>query len=323
MGLTKDGAFFYRTPGSFMKVYTAVLDPETGNVAGAPMKEPLPHEGHNRWPSWSYDGKRLAYTSARPTIVGPFQPGRARDWIISVYSAETGKVQEFPHETVFAGPLWSGDGRHLYVRALTSGGGVFRMDAQSGEVAPLYGQGAGVLRNFDVSADGKEMVYGRRIEKTFRVVRRDPGTGEEKELDQSLFYLCALALSPDGSRLAWIMQTDKQTKVLKVMPFPDGTAKEIRRLNETGGSSEIAWSPDGRFIYYSDRPPEGGADWRLWRIPAEGGIPQDVGLGVSDFEGLSVHPDGLRITFSTGQLDREPSQVWIMENFLPAAKEKK
>jgi len=318
MRLTRGGAFYYQTPASFMDVYTASLDPETGTVAGPPKKEPLPYEGHNRWPDWSPDGRLLAYVSVRPTIVGPFAPGRNREWIVSIYSADTGKVREFPHDRVFLSPQWSPDGRHLYLLASNmSGRGVYRMDVESGEVAPFLGAGENqVVRYFQVSADGKWMVYGRRS----GILRRDAITGDEKELDRSAVSLGNLVLSPDGSHLAYALQIDEKTKVLKVTQFPDGTPKEIQRLTETDGPTEIAWSRDGRFIYYSDCPPAGGNDWHLWRVPAEGGTPQDVGLGVRDFERLGVHPDGRRITFAAATINPERSQVWVMENFLPARK---
>ena len=35
---------------------------------------------------------------------------------------------------------------------------------------------------------------------------------------------------------------------------------------------------------------------------------------------LSVHPDGLRITYSAISENPEPAQVWVMENFLPKDK---
>ena len=316
LGLTKAGSFYYRTPSSLMDVYTVSLDPQTGNVAGSPRKEPLPFEGHNRMPDWSPDGKRLAYVSARPTIVGPFPPGRAREWIVCVYSADTGTVREFRDERVFLEPRWSPDGHHLYVLATPLDGlGVYRMDVESGEVTPVPGAGVTeMVRYFQVSADGKWIVR-----KGSRILRRDARTGEEKELDRSAISLGNLALSPDGGHLAWILKTDEKTQALKVMQLPDGTPREIQRLTDSGGY--LTWSPDGRFIYYSDRLPAGGSDWHLWRVPAEGGNAQDLGLASrSHLERLSVHPDGSRITFSGDTLNPERSQVWVMENFLPALK---
>jgi Tol biopolymer transport system component len=37
----------------------------------------------------------------------------------------------------------------------------------------------------------------------------------------------------------------------------------------------------------------------------------------------SLHPDGQRIAFSSTGTNPEQSQVWVMENFLPADKTKK
>jgi Tol biopolymer transport system component len=82
---------------------------------------------------------------------------------------------------------------------------------------------------------------------------------------------------------------------------------------------DLAWSPDGRFIYYFDRAP-GAGEWRLLRVAAEGGEAQDLGLTSRYFEQISIHPDGSRITYSGPPTTSEPSRVWVMENFLPATK---
>ncbi|MBP1779632.1 MAG: hypothetical protein H6Q86_5643, partial [candidate division NC10 bacterium] len=58
----------------------------------------------------------------------------------------------------------------------------------------------------------------------------------------------------------------------------------------------------------------------LWRVSAEGGEPQELGLGMANFENLSAHPDGVRLAFSSlGPTMKLPS-VWVMENFLPLAR---
>jgi Tol biopolymer transport system component len=312
MRLTKGGAFYYETPASFMDVYTVSLDPNTGNVTGPSKKEPLTYQGHNRWPDWSPDGRHLAYVSVRPTIVGPFFPGRARESLVCIYSADTGRVREYPGVRA-SSTRWSQDGRYLYVTASNvGGGGIHRINFESGEVMPflLKANGGGV----QVSADGQWVVYCRDR----RIQRRNVRSGEEKELDGPDVYPVHLALSTDGGRLAWVLKSDEKTWVLKVMAFPDGTPREIQRLRDP--YSRIGWSPDGRFIYYSDVPPAGGSNYHLWRVPADGGPAQELGFRAPSLEHLSVHPDGSRITFSTETLNPEPPQLWVMENFLPPAK---
>jgi hypothetical protein len=64
------------------------------------------------------------------------------------------------------------------------------------------------------------------------------------------------------------------------------------------------------------------APW-VWRIPEEGGTALDLGATNDYLEQLSVRPHGSRITFSTETLNPEPSQLWVMENFLPPLKNAK
>ena len=311
MRLTRGGAFYYETPASFIDVYTASLDPKTGALAGPPNKEPLPWEGHNRWPAWSPDGRRLAYVSMRPLVVGPYAPGAARAFLVCVYSAETGRVREYPSLRANI-PRWSPDGRYLYVTGSNrTRGGLDRIDVETGEVTPVLQEGS----LGQVSADGRLLVFCRQ---GGRLLVRNLQNGQEKELDGPGVWPFDVAISRDGSQLAWIVRSDDKKRILKVMPFPDGTPKEIHQLG--GPDQGIAWSPDGRFIYYSDLPAAGGKTWHLWRVPADGGTAQDLGSAANFHEHLSVHPDGSRITFSTETLNPEPAQLWVMENFLPARK---
>jgi Tol biopolymer transport system component len=63
--------------------------------------------------------------------------------------------------------------------------------------------------------------------------------------------------------------------------------------------------------------------WDLYRISADGGEAQKIDLTMIGFRHLSVHPDGQHLAFSSVGASAEPSQVWVMENFLPADKVKK
>jgi Tol biopolymer transport system component len=194
------------------------------------------------------------------------------------------------------------------------------MDVQSGEVTPFLDAERGeAVFSLRVSADQKWIVYSLDGKTVDRLMRRDAKSGQEKELDRGL-DLGTVALSPDGSHLAWVLMPDEKTRVLKVMELPDGTPREIQKLTMIDHwNFDIGWSPDGRFIYYYDRTTE-PREWRLRRVAVEGGGSQDLGLAQRYFESISVHPDGSRISFGAPPTTSEPSGVWVMENFLPAAK---
>ncbi len=82
----------------------------------------------------------------------------------------------------------------------------------------------------------------------------------------------------------------------------------------------LAWTPDGHHLLFgkprqTDSPQEQTIE--LWRIPAEGGEPQRLGLAMENLRDVTVHPDGRRIAFSAG---KEGAEVWVLENFLPKPK---
>ena len=115
-----------------------------------------------------------------------------------------------------------------------------------------------------------------------------------------------------------ILRTEENKRTLVAMDFPDGSPKEILSFNFTGRHYiDLAWSPDGRFIYFS-KGPDTGYEWSLYRVPRQGGDAQDLGLKMRRFQSLSVNPDGRRITFASIPPDGEFPQIWVMENFLPA-----
>ena len=78
--------------------------------------------------------------------------------------------------------------------------------------------------------------------------------------------------------------------------------------------------PDSRHIMYARSVSGEKRKFELWRISAEGGEPQNLGLvmeGLSPY-GLSVHPDGRRIAFTAGTERR--AEVWVLKDFLPVRK---
>ena len=99
------------------------------------------------------------------------------------------------------------------------------------------------------------------------------------------------------------------------MPAAGGEPRELYRFEKIGYEGHsITWTADGKYILFEG---EGPRYRELFRISADGGEPQKLGLEMNRFFNLSVHPDGRHIAFSSSGSNAIPDEVWVMENFLP------
>ena len=319
MGFTRAGSLYYGLSAASTDVFTATIDPATGELLDAPTKAIRRFEGFNHSPAWSPDGKSLAYVSMRPS------PGSARRrGVLVIRSVETGEERELHPEASLANTdlppnlRWSPDGR-----SILSGRDLQLINVQTGDVTSIVQFDLAdriVVKDAEWSHDGKTIFYIRVVQSSGQwphsIVAHDLKTGKEKELykgDRDITWP-GLAISPDGQRLVFAGEG-----VLKVMPTSGGKPRVFHRLQDTekfapnAVGSGLAWTADGRYVLFGihrldqPEPPE-----ELWRVPAEGGEPQKL-LEMDRLSDISVHPDGRRIAFTGGSTQME---VWAMENFL-------
>ena len=327
MGFTRNGSFYYGVARGTSDVYVATLDPATGKLLAPPKKISQRFVGGNKGPDWSPDGQYLAYVSERGTF-----PGLSSSWVLVIRSVETGKERELPLKmTNFMAlqPRWSPDGRFLLAAGKDHKGreGLYRINAQTGEVTPIV-PGAST-KSGAWHPDGKTIFYPLYDPTSdfWRILVRDLEAGQEKEVHQlsrevvptGNAYFRKFVLSRDGRQLAFC-----RSNVLKVMPATGGEPLELLRLQpqqlqEGIQIMSLAWMPDGRHLLFTKgRYPK----LEMWRISAEGGEPQKLGLAMDSLGlfGLSVHPDGRRVAFHATIGDKFTAEVWVMENFLPELK---
>ena len=325
MGVTREGAFYYSVRSGMSDVYLASLDAKTGAVLSPPA--PLtPHfVGWNRSPDWSADGKFVAYVSQRE--IPPRSVGGMGGTIV-VRSIAGGEEREITPRLTTMGRLvrWSPDGRFFLVHGSDVKGrvGFFKLNAETGEAILAVREDApGYLQFQAWSPDSKSIYYLRTTpEASNRLRVHILETGEDREVFGRTIN--NLAVSPDGRQVV-VRFSDEQASVLAIVPASGGQAKELIRVRKPEALppwSGLAWTPDGKQILFSKVAQMRGDSevagvYELWRVPAQGGEPQRIGIAMDGLRDLRVHPDGQRIVFAAGQNKHE---VWVMENFLPVQK---
>ena len=329
LGFTQKGSYYYLRFAAKTDLYIATFDPATGKVQ-VPTTLVRQVSGYNISPDWSRDGRYLAYASHLRGLFGGLYWSAL--WIRSV---ETGTEREIPLSIANHGlfqPRWSPDGRSFLLDGVNGGHGTHQINVETGETTTIRTVADGDDYGWSCwSSAGKAVFYRHGL----RILARDLQTNHEKELYRGppAARTAYLAVSRDGQRLAFV-SSDRQTGIttLKVIPTTGGEARELFAVQRPEALAALDWAPDGRQLLFA----RGSSAWdpadaaqgakrkfELWRISAEGGQPQPVGLAMEgvNLYGLRIHPDGHRIAFTTGRFRVENAyEVWVVDNFLPPTK---
>ena len=317
LGFTRAGAFYYGVSNVARDVHIAEWDPASGSLVTPLQPVSRRWSGVSRNPDWSPDGKALAYVRS-PTMYDSF---------IVIRSTSTGEERELQvgKMRIGLGLRWAPDGKAVVVPAFESGKGwdLMRVDVQSGQATSLLPLGrSGNLPRFDLSPDGKTLFYVKYPPAPStsqpQLLARDLQSARETEIIQKA-GLNWVSVSPDGKRLVIGVQEDRSL-VLRILPATGGEVREVVRIGADEANYRVwtSWTPDGRHLVFA-KGQKGRAtrNVQVWRVAAEGGEPQRLGLTVDELWWLRLHPDGRRVAIGTWKTSPE---VWVMENFLPAPK---
>jgi len=332
VGMTRQGDLYYGVVRATEDVLTVDLDPATEKVTSPPRKLIESFEGGNFTPSFSPDGKYLAYVSRRGNSPYPTNVGNA----LCIRSLDTGKEQVFYREIWqlglrhIVGPDWSPDGRFITFggSAGISGFSIYRIDLKTDEISRIYLCSPDErLTGGAYGPDEKFFIARAKLDAGFsQIVVRDLRSGEEKELFRypQVERGIRIALSPDAHWLCFSNAGWGGIRSLNIMPASGGEVKEIWSFGEIqSGTPGIhqEWSPDGQYILFSAPDLNDMRNWDLWRIPIEGGEPERTGLqrswGMFD---LTISPDGRKLAFAGRGGASTDSELWVLENFLPEEK---
>ena len=100
-----------------------------------------------------------------------------------------------------------------------------------------------------------------------------------------------------------------------LIPVDGGTPRELLRVSQPEsvlGNGSMSWTPDGLGLLVKKGT---SADPQLWFVPMSGESPRQIDLYLTEFGTVRMHPDGKQIAFDSRRFS---SEVWVLENFLPA-----
>ena len=175
-----------------------------------------------------------------------------------------------------------------------------RVDAQTGErtvPTPPFSFSADYATWFDLSPDGRTLFMASRSLKA-----RDLASSREITLLDDSKGVFRVSVSPDGQRLV-ATQFAAGARLL-VLPATGGEAREIARIDKYAACCFVppVWSADGRYVVFAN---PGGIDGTvpaaLWRVAADGGTPEPLGLTVQSLTSLHISPDGRSLTAVSDQ----------------------
>ena len=224
-------------------------------------------------------------------------------------------------------PQWFPEGRSLLVHSRS--GALRRLDVLTGEYKPLldsvviapYDDTAPTNRYYAsviMAPDGKTIYYLARDREArqSRILRRELDGGQEQELCRlNASFVRDLSVSPDGSRIVFLRALSANggggkkglTWTIMTMSSSGGEPREVYNSSEPLPWRSTLWSKDGHRLFFIRGVPAR----ELFTIPAAGGEPQALGIGLHDLYFLSLHPDGKQIVFADEQWN---NQLWVLKN---------
>lgn len=272
-------------------------------------------------PSPPFHGSRRALFSASGDSIAFMQKGRGYTvrpgWQTPVVrNLLTGAVRQYPTRlTLRDEPLWSSNGKALYFTAPPEGGvgedagrnwSFYRLDLNSGSYSIIgNAEIAGQVRMVGATADSiLYLVNTFSKPNTGSIFSFDVISGKSHLLHQvKNSSLSDAALSPDGSRLVFVMNEADGSRSLHVLTKGEKIPAQITTLRPNA-RAQLMWLPSGKEVITSGRIK---GKQGIWKVPLDGSSPEALNISADNVTEVRLSADGRKIAFTrTNQL---PLQV--------------
>ena len=317
VGVTASGALYSIVyNGRNTDILQTTVDLEHGRFLSPTEPAVSTFVGANSSPEWSPDGKFLAFLSHFNRT-------------LTIRSLATGEERRLPlrHTMSYALPVyrWAADSKSILISGTNAKGkdGIFRMDVQKGTVVLLAARdpddGGRRLGQAVESPDGRFLYYRylhiQPGQPSFdSLVKLELASGKNEELLRGR-NMNGVSVSPDGRYVAVAATADAPDNSIGIVlvPTAGGDPRGVMRGNVP--VTLQLWAPDSGSLLVR-RGNE------VWRVPLEG-EPTLLEMKMdTEWGTLRVHPDGHRAAFQVNKPQKD-TEVWVLENFLPAPSQKR
>ena len=278
-------------------IFIAEMDPRTGTVRGPAVRLTQGSAGEDRYPTWSTDGKTIAF---KRTVT---EGGKSSTSIV-LRSLDT-RVEKTGAQADPGASFWLPNGDADSGLASRKGNVVNR-DNPDGSSQVLVNLG---FTAHDVAmAPGGRTLYALVLARndvylSSTIVPFDVATGERKQPFVLLSGSAGpndirnlgnyISVSPDGRMLAIARWTGERQPRIGRWGI-DGTGYGESAVGR-GLIQCVTWAKDGRSILFARS--DDGAKWQILRVVADGSAPVFTGLEVTGLTYFDLNPGGSRIAF--------------------------
>ena len=216
-------------------------------------------------PSWSPDGRRLAYVSFE-----------AKKPVVYVHSLQDGKRQVAANfKGSNSAPAWSPDGSRLAVCLSRDGGSQIYLVNPDGSNVRRISQSAGIDTEPVFSPDGQSLYFTSDRGGSPQIYRMPAGGGEAQRVTFEGTYNVSPRISPDGRVLAYIARNGGKFQVATL----DLATRQTQILTDSDKDESPSFAPNGRMILLATVNAGRGV---LSAVSADGRIKQRLTISAGD-----------------------------------------